>query len=144
MPREIISMSPDEIRAFVKGEKRLILATLAEDGAPWSDAAVFLLEGDRVFFRIPRSSRSYRNIRRDNRVCCIIERGPPPYYEIMGVMAHGQAQEVRDGGQALQIAARLAAQRDPVASDAGDGAVFSIPLLEDVVSFDFSKIQRRH
>ncbi len=71
------------------------------------------------------------NLSRDPRMCCASDEYPT-YYEIKGATAHGRARPVDDP-----------ALRDRLGwSDAGL-AVFSVDL-DDVLSFDFSKIQKKY
>ncbi len=138
MPRESIAMSREELLAFLKDERCLALGTLDESGRVWPDAAACLLQGETLYFRIPRRSRSHANIRRDARVCCSLDRFPS-YYEIKGATLHGMAREVSD--RAVRPA--LDGLPDPVTGrDDADGAFYAIGL-DDVASFDFAKIKRR-
>jgi nitroimidazol reductase NimA-like FMN-containing flavoprotein (pyridoxamine 5'-phosphate oxidase superfamily) len=148
MPREHadIKMTPEELRDFLQSHNRLVVASLDADGGGWVDAAAFTFVQDRVYFRLPVDTRSFRNIQRDNRVCCVIESKPATasYYDIKGAMLHGAADAVT--GQAVPAAVRatLDAIADPVTPDEpGDGKIFSIGL-DDHTSFVFAKIKYRY
>jgi Pyridoxamine 5'-phosphate oxidase len=146
MPREHadIKMTPEELREFLQSHDQLVVASLDADGGGWVDAAPFTFFEDRVYFRLPVDTRSFRNIQRDNRVCCVIESKPAAssYYDIKGAMLHGAAQP----GPAVPAAvgAALDAIPDPVTPDEpGDGQIFSIGL-DDHTSFVFAKIKYRY
>ncbi len=142
MPRESIKMDPDELRAFLASDSRLILATLAEDTKPWGDAVAYLFQNDRVFFRVPQNAPSLQNIRRDNRVACVVESHPvgSEYYAIKGATVHGRAEETGDAA----VKAALAAVPDPVEPEASsEGVVFSVGI-DDTASFSFAKIKYRY
>ena len=142
MPKESIAMTPDELRDFLRKDARLMLATLAEDSKPWGDAVAYVLKDDRIYFRVPNNAPSLGNIRRDNRVACVVESHPKgsEYYAIKAATAHGQAQEGSNSG----VDEALAAVPDPVAPDAPrEGVVFSVGL-DNVASFAFEKIKYRY
>jgi len=148
MPREHadIKMTPEELREFLQTDPRLVVASLDADGAGWVDAAAFTFFDDRVYFRLPADTRSYRNIQRDNRVCCVVESKPASasYYDIKGAMLHGAAEAVPAPGVPAAVSAALDAVPDPVAPDAPrDGQIFSIGL-DDHTSFMFAKIKYRY
>ena len=148
MPREHadIKMTPDELRDFLQTDRRLVVATLDPDGAGWVDAAAFIFFDDRVYFRLPVDTRSYRNIQHDNRVCCVVESKPAAasYYDIKGAMMHGRADPVPAPDVPAAVSAALDAIPDPVTPDAPrDGQIFSIGL-DDHTSFMFAKIKYRY
>ena len=144
MPKEWggIAMNPDELREFLRADNRLILATLDDANEPWGDAVAYTLQENRIYFRIPAGTRSLKNIRRDNRVACVVESHPKgtEYYAIKGATAHGSATE----GSTSSIDAMLQGIPDPVApSSPSEGVVFSVDL-EDIVSFAFERIKYRY
>ena len=105
-----------------------------------TDSAAIAYADGRLYFRVPRDGRTARNIARDPRVCCVIESHPTGagYYTIKGAMLHGRAEPADRAADAA-----LDGVRDPVTGGSSQGeATFSVGT-DDVVSFDFSKIQRR-
>ena len=148
MPREHanIKFTDEELREFLASDTRLILATLSADDSPWADAAAYCFADDRIWFRIPVDTRSYDNIARDDRVCCVVESKPADssYYDIKGAMMHGRARPLGDDDGPADVRAALARIPDPVEPNrSADSAVFSIGL-EDYTSFSFQKIQGRY
>jgi nitroimidazol reductase NimA-like FMN-containing flavoprotein (pyridoxamine 5'-phosphate oxidase superfamily) len=125
MPRERIEMDRAEILALLAGTRWVALGTLDADGAPAGHVVPCALEGERLCFAVEPGSDVQRAIERDPRVCAATDRYPT-YYEIRGVTVHGRAQRVGTAPAALQ----------------GAGAIYALPL-DDMVSFDFSKIQAK-
>jgi nitroimidazol reductase NimA-like FMN-containing flavoprotein (pyridoxamine 5'-phosphate oxidase superfamily) len=122
VPRERIAMSDDELREFLGAQRWVALATLDDDGTPVGDVAPARLAGDRLCFAVPRGSRAHEAIVRDPRVACAADEFPS-YYEIRGVVVHGRAEPLADGG--------------------GDWIEYAI-ALDDVASFDFRKIRGKY
>lgn len=140
MPREhaTITMTPDEVVEFVSGQTHCFVGTLDPDGSPWGDVAACLYRDGRLWFRLAAESRSLRNIEADPRVCCTLEAEGPDYYDNVSAMLHGEASPLGEDGSLPE----LDGLPDPVAGTPIAGRVFSVDL-EQVVSFDFAKIQRR-
>jgi nitroimidazol reductase NimA-like FMN-containing flavoprotein (pyridoxamine 5'-phosphate oxidase superfamily) len=124
MPRERIGMSPEEVRALLSQTRWVVLGTVGSAGEPAGHVAPCALVGERLCFAVPPDSEARRHIERDPRVCAATDRYPS-YYEIRGVTVHGCAGPI-----------------EAPAALAGAGVAYSLPL-DDVVSFDFSKIQAK-
>jgi nitroimidazol reductase NimA-like FMN-containing flavoprotein (pyridoxamine 5'-phosphate oxidase superfamily) len=138
VPREhaAITLTPDEVVAFVSGQTQCVVATLDADGSPWGDVAACAYREGRLYFRLADGSRARRNVEADPRVCCTLEAQGPDYYGNVSAMVHGTATATdRPFGE-------LDALADPIAGTPIAGEVFAVDL-EHVVSFDFAKIQRR-
>lgn len=140
MPREhaTITLTPDEVVDFISGQNHCFLGTLDPDGSPWGDVAACVYRDGRLWFRLPEGSRSLRNVLADPRVCCTLEAEGDDYYDNVSAMVHGQASPLDEGASL----AELDAIPDPVAGAPVAGPIFGVDL-DDVVSFDFAKIQRR-
>jgi len=138
MPRETIEMSAEETAAFLADQGWVVLATLDPDGSPWADVVPSVVHEGRLLFRVPAGSRSERNVRRDARVCCTQDENSS-YFEIRGVIAHGEAEPLSPS----ETPSTLATRRDPLQPDQEPcGEAYSIALT-DVVSFDFARIRVR-
>ncbi len=139
-----VRMTREEIARFLTSQTRCVLATLEADGGPWGDAVASVFHEENLYFRVPKDSRSFANIQRDPRVCCMAEVQPRTgYYTFKCAMLHGRVASVTDAAAVERIAAALDRLPDPVDGRAiADGAIFSLGL-DDVASFDFSKIQKR-
>jgi hypothetical protein len=123
MPREAIAMTPAELLAFLGAQRWMALGTLDPDGTPAGDLVPVRLVDRTIRFAVPRGSRADDNIRRDARVCCAADEFPS-YYEIRGVVVHGQAEP------------------SGVGDGLGDDWTEYALGLDDVASFDFRKIRR--
>lgn len=124
MGRESIAMSDDELRAFLGGVRQVVVAVLGEGGEPLGALARCALVGDQLVF-ILADGQLCALLERDPRVCCATDEYPT-YYEIRGMTAHGRARRVER----------------PPALEVVDGVAYAIDL-DDVVSFDFEKIQAK-
>ena len=143
MARERIAMPQDEAVALLADQRWVVLATLDTDGSPWADLAACALEGDALYFRVCRGTRSHGNVERDPRVCCSIDVFPS-YYEIRGASLHGAARRVDDASLRTNLGERLAHPGVPVADDTGDRSdLYALPL-DDVFSFDFGRIKSQY
>jgi nitroimidazol reductase NimA-like FMN-containing flavoprotein (pyridoxamine 5'-phosphate oxidase superfamily) len=120
--RESIEMSDVELRAFLAGVRQVVVGLLGSDGEPLGALARCALVEDQLVF-VLSDGRLCALVERDPRVCCATDEYPT-YYQIRGMTAHGRARRV---------------QR-PSALEALEGVAYAIDL-EDVVSFDFAKIQ---
>ena len=113
MPREHfdITMTDDELHAFLGSFNRLILATNDRDGGTWGDGVAYSFMAERIYFRVPEKTRSLANIRSDDRVCCVVESHPKgsSYYAIQAALLHGRAREEGDA----DVQAALAGVPDP-------------------------------
>ena len=140
MPREhaAISLTADEIVHFISGQTHCFVGTVDPDGSPWADVAACAYHDGRLWFRLSAGSRSLRNVMADPRVCCTLESEGDDYYDNISAMIHGEASALEEGASL----AELDALADPVAGKPIAGSVYSVDL-ENVVSFDFAKIQRR-
>lgn len=94
-----------------------------------------------MYFRVPLDTRSYANIRKDNRVCCIADRYPS-YFEVKGVMVHGRAAYVMDQDAIKWAGAAFLSIPNPVQNLIPRSDLYCV-LLDDVASFDFSKIRNK-
>lgn len=141
MPREhsAITLTADEIVAFISGQRYCIVATLEADGSPWGDAAACRLHDGKLLFRVTESSRSRRNLEADPRVCCTLESKGADYYSAVAAMVHGHASPVSSD---VATASGLDTLADPVTGSSNKDVVFAVDL-DHVVSFDFAKIKRR-
>jgi nitroimidazol reductase NimA-like FMN-containing flavoprotein (pyridoxamine 5'-phosphate oxidase superfamily) len=125
MPRERIEMSRAEVLALLAETRWVALGTLDPDGAPAGYVVPCALQGERLCFAVEPGSEAQRAIERDPRVCAATDRYPT-YYEIRGVTVHGRAERVLTAPAGLQ----------------GAGTTYAL-ALDDVVSFDFAKIQAK-
>jgi nitroimidazol reductase NimA-like FMN-containing flavoprotein (pyridoxamine 5'-phosphate oxidase superfamily) len=110
------SLSLDEAREFLKTQRTVILSTLDKSGGPISHALWFTYLDDAIYIDIQSESVKARNIRRDARVCCIVEAGES-YFELRGVMVRGRCVAVEDPEEEARVDAARAEKNARI----GDG-----------------------
>lgn len=113
------SMTPEEVREFLTAQRTLILSTLKRDGAPVSHALWFTFLDGAVYFDTQRESVKARNIRRDARVCCLVEAGES-YFELRGVMIQGRCVPVEDPDEVQRVEAAAAEKNARIGSGIED------------------------
>ncbi len=90
MSRKHISMTDEEIQAFLQEEYTVQIATIDHDGYPHLVAMWYVLvDHQMVFWTYARSQKAV-NLRRDPRLTCLVEAGEH-YKELRGVQIKGQA-----------------------------------------------------
>jgi len=120
MARKDITMTAEEIQAFLGGERKVLqLATLNKDGSPHLAPMWFVLDDGRIVFRSFTKSQKIVNLMRDPRLTVLVETGDA-YTELRGVMIKGTATLVTDPAYVLDIYGRLAARYPMVGSDPVD------------------------
>jgi nitroimidazol reductase NimA-like FMN-containing flavoprotein (pyridoxamine 5'-phosphate oxidase superfamily) len=119
-----LSMTEHEVRELIATEGHLVLGTLQGDGPPTAAVTPCEVDDGGVTFALPLDSQSAQNLRRDARACAVIENAEHDFYRMRCATVHGSATLV-----AVDSENQL--------------AHFQLPL-DDVVSFDFSRIRRRH
>ena len=150
MPREDMSMSVEEVLDFLTATTRrsLGLGTLDGEGWPTGTMAPFAFRDGSLFFQVLRRSPAFANIQRDSRVCCIVEQaGETGYYGTRCVVARGKAQEVKGDLETLRLQGTSSSRTEPAppgpeGRQGQQDVLFHIPV-DDVWSFDFSKMRRR-
>lgn len=109
MARKDITMTPEEIDAFLAGGHTLQVATNGPDGRPHLAPMWFVVEDGRVVFRSFSKSQKIVNLRRDPRLTVLVERGLA-YAELQGVMIRGTARLIDEPEFVLRVYGRLAAK----------------------------------
>ena len=94
--RDVVRMSDDEIDAFLRGARKVQVATLAQDGTPHLTTLFHVVDDrGRIAFWTYGRSQKIRNLERDPRVSLLVEDGED-YFELRGVSVRGRAEVVRD------------------------------------------------
>jgi PPOX class probable F420-dependent enzyme len=88
--RDLIRMNDDEIRSFLEEQRILQVATIDHDGWPHLVAMWYVLINDQVVFWTYAKSQKAVNLRRDDRLSCLVEAGER-YDELRGVQIKGRA-----------------------------------------------------
>jgi PPOX class probable F420-dependent enzyme len=93
--RAQITMTPDEIAAFVERSRTATMATNGPGGMPHVVAMWYgVVDGD-IWFETKAKSQKARNLRRDDRLVCLIEDGLT-YDTLRGVSLEGRGEIVED------------------------------------------------
>jgi PPOX class probable F420-dependent enzyme len=88
--RDLIRMNDEEIRAFLEEQRILQVATIDHDGWPHLIAMWYVLINDQIAFWTYAKSQKAVNLRRDDRLTCLVEAGER-YDELRGVQIKGRA-----------------------------------------------------
>ena len=126
MQRESISMSNAELRSFLDRQSWMLLVTLDASGAAATALVRSARQGDQMLFELAEGDEAAQNLKHDPRAC-VTNDEYPTYYEIRGATLHGEAVQVSE------------------TSELGSEGVRVYALgMNDVVSFDFAKIQNKY
>ena len=107
--RALIRMSDEEIRAFLEEQCTLQVATIDHDGWPHLVAMWYvLIHGQVVFWTYAKSQKAV-NLRRDNRLTCLVETGER-YDELRGVQIKGRA-VINDDRETVQRTGEIIYER---------------------------------
>ena len=109
MARKDISMTTEEVTAFLNETSILQVATIGKDGTPHLAPMWFVVEGDTIVFRSFTRSQKIVNLHRDPRLTVLAEDGDA-YAELRGVMIKGGARLIDDPSYVLDLYGRLAAK----------------------------------
>jgi PPOX class probable F420-dependent enzyme len=88
--RDLIRMIGEEIRTFLQEQRTLQVATIDHDGWPHLIAMWYVTINDQIAFWTYAKSQKVVNLRRDNRLTCLVETGER-YAELRGVQVKGRA-----------------------------------------------------
>jgi nitroimidazol reductase NimA-like FMN-containing flavoprotein (pyridoxamine 5'-phosphate oxidase superfamily) len=153
------ALTPEEVREFLENERTLILATTRKSGSPVMHALWFTYLDGAVYINIQRKSFKFKNIERDNRVCCLVEAGET-YFALRGVMIEGRAVEVTDPEEMARVQAAGERKNQRIGSGTeempgyfrqsrherlarGDRVMLRVPL-EHVRTWDFGKVREHY
>ena len=101
-----MTLGDTKVQRFLTGRDVAVLATLQPDGAPLAMAMWFLADGAGVTMLSVDDTQKVRNLRRDPRVCVVIEASDP----IRGVSVQGRAAFVADGPERRALVERFHAR----------------------------------
>lgn len=100
--RAQIRMSEDEVAAFVRASRTATLATNGPGGTPHLVAMWFAVLDGEIWFETKLKSQKVVNLRRDDRVTCLIEDGLT-YDVLRGVSIEGRGVVSSDAADALRV-----------------------------------------
>ena len=93
--RAQIVMTDAEVAAFLEQSRVITMATPGRDGQPHLTAMWYGLIDGEIWFETKAKSQKVANLRRDDRVTCMVEAGHT-YDQLRGVSIEGRAEIVDD------------------------------------------------
>jgi PPOX class probable F420-dependent enzyme len=100
--RAQITMTDDEVAAFVERSRTASMATLGPTGAPHVVAMWYAVVDGQIWFETKSRSQKAQNLRRDPRITCLIEDGLT-YDTLRGVSLEGRGEIVEDPDQLWRV-----------------------------------------
>ena len=95
-------MSEDEVEAFLRGAKKVQVATVNPDGSPHLATLFYVVRDGRIAFWTYGKSQKIRNIERDPRITCLVETGDT-YDQLRGVELVGTATILTDAADVQAV-----------------------------------------
>ena len=90
-----------KVERFLQGEKIGKIATVMEDGSPHVTPIWYMLEGGKLVINTTTKRVKYFNIRRDSRVCFLVEDG----YKHVIIFGKARIADERDGRKDIETLA---------------------------------------
>ena len=149
--RDLIQMSDDELRSFLRSSKTIIINSNGPGGYPHPMPMWFAVDDDgSVRMTTFRKSQKVLNLERDPRVSLLVEAGEE-YSQLRGVVLYGRARVVDDLAVVTQTLLAIGGAgnlTDPAARKGAEAAVAKtaakrVAILirpERIVSWDHAKL----
>ena len=149
--RDLIRMSEEEVRSFLRSRKTMMINSNGPGGYPHPIPMWFAVDDDgTVRMTTFRKSQKVMNLGRDPRVSLLVEAGET-YNELRGVVVYGKAEVVDDlevVKETLRRISRVGNLEDPAARKGADAvigrtAAKRVAILirpEKIVSWDHRKL----
>jgi PPOX class probable F420-dependent enzyme len=100
--RAQIAMSDDEIAAFIDRSRTATMATVGPTGQPHLVAMWYGLLDGQIWFETKARSQKAQNLRRDDRITCMIEDGLT-YDSLRGISIEGRGVIVEDPDELWKV-----------------------------------------
>jgi hypothetical protein len=118
--RALIRMKPDELRAYLASQRRIILVTIGQDGMPHPVPMNYGIdEAGRVLITSFRKSQKVKNLERDPRATLLVESGNA-YAELKAAILWCAVEIVDDPGR-VREGMRLIRAETAMASSLSSG-----------------------
>lgn len=151
--RDQIAMSPDEIRAYLRSQPRLIVVSNGPGGYPHPVPMNFAVDDlDRLLILTFRKSQKVKNLERDPRAALLVESGLT-YQELKSVMIYASAEIIEPGAEFEAAKAAFAGkvQTGALTSEVQAQASATMPKRVAVrftpqrtISWDHAKLQGQY
>src|SRR6476660_2846876 len=102
--RSQITMSDDEVAAFLDEQRTLICATIGRDGWPHLMPLWYVVRDGELWSWTYAKSQKVRNLERDPRCTVQVEAGEA-YAELRGVMIKAECELIRDVEEVAELGA---------------------------------------
>lgn len=113
MARKDISLTEDELAAFLTSGHTLQVATIDGEGFPHLAPMWYVVRDGKIVFRSFTKSQKIVNLQRNPRLSVLLETGEA-YAELRGAMIRGTATLVEDRSFVLEIYGALAAKYEMI------------------------------
>ncbi len=114
--RDAIAMSPEEIRAYLASQRRMIVVSNGPQGLPHPVPMNYGLDGqDRIIITSFRKSQKVRNLERDRRASLLVE-SRSAYRELRAVIIYADAELITDPHQIAEAMQLIQADDSMTAS----------------------------
>jgi PPOX class probable F420-dependent enzyme len=107
--RDLVKMTEAEIEEFLRGSKKVQVATVNPDGSPHLTTLFYVVQDGRIVFWTYARSQKIKNLERDPRITCLVETGDD-YFELRGVSISGRAELVTDEDGIRRIGTAVASR----------------------------------
>ena len=107
--RAAIQLTESEVTAFLEHEMKVQVATIGPHGEPHLTTLFYVLDEGRIAFWTYGRSQKIANLRRDDRISCLVEDGSD-YFELRGVSITGRARLVEGYDDVVAIGSRVASR----------------------------------
>lgn len=152
--RELMAMTPDEVRAYLDVQRRMILVTNGPQGLPHPVPMNYGVDAEgRVLLTSFARSQKVRNLERDPRAVLLVESGET-YAELKSVLLYADVEIVRDPDEvallmrAIRAAESLAESLDAPMSEQVRASLAKRVVLRfsafRVVSWDHAKLAGKY
>lgn len=110
--RDLIRMTPEEVRAYLSAQRRVILVTNGPDGLPHPVPMNYGLDDEgRVLITSFRKSQKVKNLERDPRATLLVESGET-YADLKSVMLYADVEILSDPEEIAAGMARIKADEE--------------------------------
>ncbi|MBI4640113.1 MAG: nitroreductase family deazaflavin-dependent oxidoreductase [Candidatus Tectomicrobia bacterium] len=96
------SLNEGEIKEFLEGEPTVIFTTLGRDGRPLSLPMWYVYHDGHIYISTGGESQKVKNVRRDPRVCAVVEIGEK-ISELKAVVIQGKCEIVENEDEMTRV-----------------------------------------
>lgn len=137
--REAMQMDDAEVEAFLAAGTRAHVSTLNRDGSPHVVPVTYVVLDGLVTFWADTSSQKVVNLRRDERVACVVDDGTE-FQELRGVELRGTGSLTEDAATNERIADLFALKVPEEHRDAARATLLALAAERSAVSVHPTKI----